>query len=499
MRVELEDLHWKLIKYYQTFNNMLFNSLEFAIFLPIIFIVYWFLAYKNLKFQNLLLLSASYFFYAWWDWRFLSLIIFSSSIDYIVGLKLIESTNERKRKILLITSIFVNIGFLGFFKYFNFFSESFAQAFTLLGQPFEASRLNIILPVGISFYTFQTLSYSIDVYRKKIAPTKDIIAFFSFVSFFPQLVAGPIERATNLLPQFYKKRKFDYLNAIDGLKQILWGLFKKVVIADNCAIIVNDVFMNYTSYSGSTLILGAIFFAFQIYGDFSGYSDIAIGTSRLFGFNLMQNFAFPYFSRDIAEFWRRWHISLSTWFRDYLYIPLGGSRGSTNKKIRNIFIIFIVSGFWHGANWTFIIWGALNALYFLPLFLLKRNRTHLDVAAEGKVLPSIRELLNILLTFSLTVFAWIFFRAENLDHAINYISKIFSKSLFVSPEIRPKKIILLIVVFVFLEWLGREGKYGIENLFISSKRSLRWIIYMILIILILYYAGGEQPFLYFQF
>ena len=259
------------------------------------------------------------------------------------------------------------------------------------------------------------------------------------------------------------------------------------------------IFANYASYSGSTLILGAIFFAFQIYGDFSGYSDIAIGTSRLFGFNLMQNFAFPYFSRDIAEFWRRWHISLSTWFRDYLYIPLGGSRGSTNKKIRNIFIIFIVSGFWHGANWTFIIWGALNALYFLPLFLLKRNRTHLDVAAEGKVLPSIRELLNILLTFSLTVFAWIFFRAENLGHAINYISKIFSKSLFLSPEIRPKKIILLIVVFLFLEWLGREGKYGIENLFISSKRSLRWIIYMILIILILYYAGGEQPFLYFQF
>jgi len=478
---------------------MLFNSLEFAIFLPIIFIVYWFLAYKNLKFQNLLLLSASYFFYAWWDWHFLSLIVFSSLVDYIIGLKLSRTTNESKRKILLLTSIFVNIGFLGFFKYFNFFSESFAQAFTLLGQPFEASRLNIILPVGISFYTFQTLSYSIDVYRKKIAPTKDIIAFFSFVSFFPQLVAGPIERATNLLPQFYKKRKFDYLNAIDGLKQILWGLFKKVVIADNCAIIVNDIFINYASYSGSTLILGAIFFAFQIYGDFSGYSDIAIGTARLFGFNLMQNFAFPYFSRDIAEFWRRWHISLSTWFRDYLYIPLGGSRGSKNEKIRNIFIIFIVSGFWHGANWTFIIWGALNALYFLPLFLLKRNRTHLDVVAEGKVLPSIRELLNILLTFSLTVFAWIFFRAENLAHAINYISKIFSKSLFLSPEIRPKKIILLIVVFVFLEWLGREGRYGIENLFISSKRSVRWIIYMILIILILYYAGGEQPFLYFQF
>ena len=478
---------------------MLFNSIEFTIFLPVIFVLYWFVTNKNLKLQNLLLLSASYFFYAWWDWRFLSLIIFSSTIDYIVGLKLLESTDERKRKILLLTSIFVNIGFLGFFKYFNFFSDSFVQAFTLLGQPFEASRLNIILPVGISFYTFQTLSYTIDVYRRKIEPTKDIIAFFSFVSFFPQLVAGPIERATNLLPQFYKKRNFDYLKAVDGLKQILWGLFKKVVIADNCAIIANDIFANYDSYSGSTLILGAVFFAFQIYGDFSGYSDIAIGTSRLFGFNLKQNFSFPYFSRDIAEFWRRWHISLSTWFRDYLYIPLGGSRGSTNKKIRNIFIIFIVSGFWHGADWTFIIWGALNALYFLPLLLLKTNRNNLNIAAEGKVLPSIREVVNISLTFSFTVFAWIFFRAENIDHAINYISGIFSNSLFSIPEIRPKKIVLLIMIFVFFEWLGREGKYGIENLFVSYKRSIRWISYMILVVLILYYSGGEQPFLYFQF
>ena len=364
---------------------MLFNCIEFAIFLPIIFILYWLVSNQNLKFQNLLLLGASYFFYAWWDWRFLSLIVFSSTIDYIVGLKLSSTTNERKRKILLFTSIFVNIGFLGFFKYFNFFSEGFAQAFTLLGHPFETSRLNIILPVGISFYTFQTLSYSIDVYRRKISPTRNVIAFFSFVSFFHQLVAGPIERATNLLPQFYKKRNFNYLNAVDGLKQILWGLFKKVVIADNCAIIVNDIFANYASYSGSTLILGAIFFAFQIYGDFSGYSDIAIGTARLFGFNLMQNFAFPYFSRDIAEFWRRWHISLSSWFRDYLYIPLGGSRGSFSEKIRNIFIIFIVSGFWHGANWTFIIWGALNALYFLPLLLLKTNRNNLNIAAEKKV------------------------------------------------------------------------------------------------------------------
>ena len=484
---------------------MLFNSIEFTIFLPVIFVLYWFVTNKNLKLQNLLLLSASYFFYAWWDWRFLSLIIFSSTIDYIVGLKLLESTDERKRKILLLTSIFVNIGFLGFFKYFNFFSESFVQAFTLLGQPFEASRLNIILPVGISFYTFQTLSYTIDVYRRKIEPTKDIIAFFSFVSFFPQLVAGPIERATNLLPQFYKKRNFDYLKAVDGLKQILWGLFKKVVIADNCAIIANDIFANYASYSGSTLVLGAVFFAFQIYGDFSGYSDIAIGTARLFGFNLMQNFAFPYFSRDIAEFWRRWHISLSTWFRDYLYIPLGGSRGSTNKKIRNIFIIFIVSGFWHGANWTFIIWGALNAIYFLPLLLLSRNRDNLNIAGEGKVLPSIRETVNILLTFSLTVFAWIFFRAESVTHAFSFINHICNNLYIEIPNILAVGkfhlfiTCILILIFTTIEWMGREGKYAIERYSSNWKRGAKWGFYYLIIIAIFIYSKNQQEFIYFQF
>ena len=484
---------------------MLFNSIEFAIFLPVVFVLYWLVTNKNLKFQNLLLLSASYFFYAWWDWRFLSLIVFSSTIDYIVGILLSKTKEENKRKFLLLTSIFVNIGFLGFFKYFNFFSESFAQAFTLLGQPFEASRLNIILPVGISFYTFQTLSYSIDVYRKKMAPTKDIISFFSFVSFFPQLVAGPIERATNLLPQFYKKRNFDYLKAVDGLKQILWGLFKKVVIADNCAIIVNDIFVNYASYSGSTLILGAIFFAFQIYGDFSGYSDIAIGTARLFGFNLMQNFSFPYFSRDIAEFWRRWHISLSTWFRDYLYIPLGGSRGSANKKIRNIFIIFIVSGFWHGANWTFIIWGALNALYFLPLLLLKTNRNNLNIAGEGKVLPSIRETANILLTFSLTVFAWIFFRADSVTHALSFIKHLFANLYIEIPNISGIGkwhifiTCILILIFTTIEWMGREGQYAIGKYSSKWSRWQKWGLYYLILLTIFIYSKNQQEFIYFQF
>jgi len=396
---------------------MLFNSIEFAIFLPLVFIIYWFIANNNLRIQNFLIVIASYIFYGWWDWRFLSLIVFSSIVDFLVGNGLSKTDNHIKRKLLLLTSIVVNIGFLGFFKYFNFFAESFSNAFTLLGKPIDPVRLSIILPVGISFYTFQTLSYSIDVYKRKLEPTKNLIAFFAFVSFFPQLVAGPIERATNLLPQFYKKRFFNYNMAVDGIRQILWGLFKKMVIADNAAIFVNDIFSNYHDYSGSTLFLAAILFAFQIYGDFSGYSDIAIGTARLFGFNLMQNFAFPYFSRDIAEFWRRWHISLSSWFRDYVYIPLGGSRGSRLIVTRNIFIIFVVSGFWHGANWTFLVWGALNAVYFLPLMLTNKNRSNTDTVAQNKYLPSTKETLQMGLTFLLTIIAWVFFRSESVGHA----------------------------------------------------------------------------------
>ena len=465
--------------------------------LPIIFIIYWFVANKNLKFQNILLVSASYFFYGWWDWRFLSLIIFSSFVDYLVGIGLSKNKTQKKRKILLLTSIIVNIGFLGVFKYFNFFTESFADAFTLLGQSIEPTRLNIILPVGISFYTFQTLSYSIDVYKKKLEPTKDIIAFFAFVSFFPQLVAGPIERATNLLPQFYRKRKFEYYKAVDGMRQILWGLFKKVVIADNCAYYVNDIFTNYTDYSGSTLIIGAIFFAFQIYGDFSGYSDIAIGTARLFGFNLMQNFAFPYFSRDIAEFWRRWHISLSTWFRDYVYIPLGGSRGGTWMKIRNTFIIFIVSGFWHGANWTFIIWGALNAIYFLPLMLMKKNRQNTNNVAQGKLLPNIKEFFQIVTTFVITILAWIFFRADSLTHAFDYIANIISVDIFSMP-IFPKKVILFLILFVLIEWFQRDKQHALQFDF-KFPKILKWSFYLVILLVIFYYGGSQQNFIYFQF
>lgn len=478
---------------------MLFNSIDFAIFLPIVFILYWFGTNKNLKLQNFLIVAASYLFYGWWDWRFLSLILFSTLVDYLIGIKLLKQENQTKRKILLWTSILVNLGFLGFFKYYNFFLDNFITAFSFFGTEIQANTLNIILPVGISFYTFQTLSYSIDVYKRKLEPTKDFIAFSAFVSFFPQLVAGPIERATHLLPQFYKKRTFDYSKAVDGMRQILWGLFKKIVIADNCAEYANLIFNNSADYSGSTLVLGALFFTLQIYGDFSGYSDIAIGTSRLFGFDLMRNFNFPYFSRDIAEFWRRWHISLSTWFRDYLYIPLGGSRGGTWMKVRNTFIIFIVSGFWHGANWTFIVWGALNAIYFLPLLLTNNNRNNLETVAQGKLLPSFKEVSFMLLTFGLTVFAWIFFRAENIGHAFSYISEIFSSSLFTIPEIQPRILILLIMFFVFIEWLGREGQYAISQIGSKWKRPIRYAMYYAIIIAIFWFGGKEQQFIYFQF
>ena len=482
---------------------MLFNSIEFAIFLPIVFLLYWFVFNKNIKVQNALLLVASYVFYGWWDWRFLSLIVFSSIVDYWVGIQLSKTERQQSRKLLLCVSLLVNLGFLGFFKYFNFFTESFAEAFTLFGNPIDAARLNIILPVGISFYTFQTMSYSIDVYRKKLAPTKDVVAFFSFVSFFPQLVAGPIERATNLLPQFFEKRKFSYASATDGMRQILWGLFKKIVIADNCAQFVNLFFDNPGDYSGSALLLGALFFTFQIYGDFSGYSDIAIGTARLFGFNLKKNFAFPYFSRDIAEFWRRWHISLSTWFRDYLYIPLGGSRGSTWIKVRNIFIIFIVSGFWHGANWTFLFWGALNALYFLPLLLLNRNRQHLEVVAQGKYLPTIKEFFGIIMTFGLTVLAWVFFRSETIAGAFHYLSIVFSESMFTIPTFMGinKAIVLMVLIgaFLMMEWIGREKEYAIETLTAYWSKPLRYGFYYCLAMIIFLFGGKEQAFIYFQF
>lgn len=487
---------------------MFFNSIPFAIFFLIVFIVYWFVVNKSPRLQNKFLLIASYFFYGCWDWRFLFLLAFSTLLDFVTGLKIYQADSLNTKKTCLAVSVIVNLGFLGFFKYYNFFTESFASLLQSGGFKPDFYTLNIILPVGISFYTFHGLSYVFDIYNGKIKPTTNWVDYSLFVSFFPLLVAGPIERATHLLPQVENPRKFEYSKAVDGLKQILWGLFKKVVIADNCAEFANMVFNNSPDYSGTTLLLGAVLFAFQIYGDFSGYSDIALGTARLLGFELLRNFAFPYFSRDIAEFWRRWHISLSSWFRDYLYIPLGGSKGGTWKKVRNTSIIFLVSGFWHGANWTFMAWGALNAIYIMPLILAEKNRHHLEIVAKGKVFPSSKEFRQIMGTFPLTVFAWIFFRAETLSHAFSYIKNLFAGLLVKSAYIQTCNFLLkkvgfalpgLIMVFVLIEWLGREQKYAIENLGVKLPRIVRWSFYYAIIIALFLFTGKEAQFIYFQF
>lgn len=436
------------------------------------------------------------------------MIFFSSAVDYLVGIGFSKIDDARKRRLLLLTSIVVNLGFLGFFKYYNFFLDNLIEAYTFFGQQINPRGLDIVLPVGISFYTLQTLSYTIDVYRRKLEPTRDPVAFFAFVSFFPQLVAGPIERATNLLPQFFQRRTFDYPKAVDGMRQMLWGLFKKIVIADNCAIYVNDIFANYSDYSGITLFMGGVLFAFQIYADFSGYSDIAIGCARLFGFSLMRNFAFPYFSRDIAEFWRRWHISLSTWFRDYVYIPLGGSFGSQWEKIRNTMVVFMVSGFWHGARWTFIIWGALNALYFLPLLLAKRNRKNMDTVAEGRILPGVADLLRMTSTFLLVSLAWVFFRAESLAHAVAYLKRMFSSAMLESPvkdvwAINTGNHViylsLALIGFTILEWVQRDKQHALQLRTARLPRVVRWSVYYSIIIVCFFMNGAQQDFIYFQF
>lgn len=500
---------------------MLFNSIEFAFFLPLVFLIYWAIGYAHinetlkLRLQNAFVLIASYIFYGWWDWRFLLLIAFTSFCSWASGLLIGQTTSRTKAKAWMIANIIFNLGILFTFKYYNFFVEEFCQLFpSLVGR--SGGVISLILPVGISFYTFQALSYSIDVYRQKIEPTKDIIAFFAFIAFFPQLVAGPIERATNLLPQFLQNRKFSYDQATDGMRQILWGLFKKIVVADNCATYVDQVWATYDTQTGSTLLLAAVLFTFQIYGDFSGYSDIAIGTAKLFGIKLMRNFNNPYFSRDIAEFWRRWHISLTTWFRDYVYIPLGGSRPEVPahiqnpdryKKliiIRNTFVIFLLSGFWHGANWTFIAWGAYHALLFLPLILLGKNRKYTNQVAEGRFLPTWKESLQILCTFLLVVLGWIIFRAPHMPTLLHYLEGMLqfgtlraSYRFFIQHGIRT--ITWSCMLMLLIEWLQRNKQHGLEVTDAHKYKWLRVVFYYILILFIISNAGTEHTFIYFQF
>lgn len=478
---------------------MLFNSLSYLLFLPLVFIVYWSVNNRSLKLQNFLLLIASYFFYACWDWRFLFLLIFSTALDYFTGLQMFNAKNHKNKKFWFWLSIIINLGFLGVFKYYNFFVSSFENMLSNFGLHSDFWTLQLILPVGISFYTFHGLSYVIDIYNNRIKPERNIVDYSLFVSFFPLLVAGPIERATHLLPQIKKKRHFDYNKAMDGFYQILWGLFKKIVIADSCAAYANDIFDNYQSMNSASLILGAIYFSFQIYGDFSGYSDIALGTSKLLGIDLLRNFNFPYFSRDIAEFWRRWHISLSSWFRDYLYIPLGGSKGGIQSKVRNTFIIFLVSGFWHGANWTFIIWGLLNAIYFLPLLLTNRNRNNIDIVAKGKYFPTLKEFANIIFTFSLTTFAWIFFRSKTVSQAFVYVKNIFAFNFkggieYLSIDRFSVELVFLLLLFLVFEWFSRER----EHPFFGKAKDF-WALIVILMVIVFGVYSDASEFIYFQF
>lgn len=480
---------------------MLFNSIDFAIFLPIVFLIYWGIVNKSIKVQNLFIIFVSYIFYGWWDWRFLFLIAISTLVDFFVGIGLKKYNSHRKRKALLLLSILTNIGILLFFKYYNFFVDTFVDVFSLFGKEISVHSLLIILPVGISFYTFQTLSYSIDVYTRKMTPTSDFFAFTAFVCFFPQLVAGPIERAKNLLPQFQKKRCFEYSNGVDGLKQILWGLFKKMVIADTCGRYVDILYTSPSDFTSSSLAIGVVLFSFQIYADFSGYSDIAIGVARLFGFQLKQNFATPYFSSSVIEFWKRWHISLSTWFRDYLYIPLGGSKTSKSRFVFTIIVVFMVSGLWHGASWTFVIWGLLHAFLYLITFLVtQKKKPHIG----NQYLRNLSYIFSLFFTFFLVSFAWIFFRAESMTKAFTYIESLFSKSIVSFPAFTSKGNLLVLLVFIFfllvIEWKGKEETYAIEKILLKRGRVLRWSFYSLLILFLGLFANTDEvPFIYFQF
>lgn len=471
---------------------MLFTSFDFLLFLPIVFVLYWFVFYKSLNHQNLLLLVASYVFYGWWNWRFLGLLILSTLIDYSFGFWV---ERGKKRKLFLWLSMLNNLLVLGIFKYYNFFALETQRLLDQIGFHTSPVLIKIALPVGISFYTFHGMSYVIDIYRGKQKPVRSFVDYSVFVSFFPLLVAGPIERATHLLPQVRKPRTFNYTQGVQGLRLILWGLFKKMVIANTLSPIVDDIFSHYTVYPGSTLVLGAIYFSFQIYCDFSGYSDIAIGVAKLFGFELLSNFRFPYFSRDLAEFWRRWHISLSSWFRDYLYIPLGGSREGKFKAVRNTFVIFLISGFWHGANWTFIAWGGIHALGFLPLLLLGQNRKNTgQIVAQNSRIPGLKDTILMLLTFSFVTLAWIFFRSDTIGHAVSYILNM-RRGLFTAPALK-SFLFIYVLPLILIDWCFRRQE---RELVFTRFRPLRYAIYIVAVYTIIYHSGNNSNFIYFQF
>ena len=481
---------------------MLFNSFTFMIFLPVVFLLYWFV-FKRLKWQNLLILVASYVFYGWWDWRFLILIVITSLSSYVSGLLIKRYEGHRGRqKAVSAANIILNLGILATFKYFNFFVGSFEALFQALGMEMDWPTMRIILPVGISFYTFQALSYSIDVYSRKIEPTRDIIAFFSFISFFPQLVAGPIERAANLLPQMLRDRTFDYATAVDGMRQMLWGFFKKLIIADTCAEVVNQTWDGMSGLPGLNLFIAAVLFSFQIYADFSGYSDIAIGCAKLFGIRLTTNFRVPYLSRNLREFWRRWHITLMSWFTQYVYYPLGGSRHSRARTIFNTIVVFALSGLWHGANWTYVLWGLYHAVLFIPLILLG-IKAHKDTVAAGRLLPTWRELASMVVTFLLVTFGLVIFRAPDLAQLSDYVGRMFSPSLFKLSGLTMKMATSLLwcAGLLLVEWVQREREHvlQIDGYRLFATKPVRLAIYAAIVFMIFYFAGQVQTFIYFQF
>jgi len=479
---------------------MVFNSIEYAIFLTGIFIIYWSIANTNLKFQNCFLLITNYFFYGWWDWRFLILLLFISGTNYLVGIGFSKSDNAKMRKMLLLIALLGCFSCLFLFKYYNFFSNSIAYSINMIGAHVMPIHFSVILPIGISFYIFQSVSYSIDVYYHKIEPEKDAIAFLAFSSFFPLLLSGPIERGTTLLPQFLVKRRFIYTAAVDGMRQILWGLFKKIVIADNCNIYVNKVFSDSMNYTGSSLLLGALLFSIQIYADFSGYSDIAIGSARLLGFNVIRNFRLPYFSPNIIEFWKRWHISLTSWFRDYLYITLGGNRRSRAIWIRNIFIVFLLSGLWHGANWTFIAWGLLHACCYIFYMICIHEKFDSSTILHSRRWMICKEIISMAANFSFVTVAWIFFKAASIEHALLFLKGIFSRTIFSLPQDMPITTLLLVLIFFIIEWVQRDKMeiFHIDD--VIQSRFMRWAVYIALLGII-FYCGVFQnySFIYFQF